>query len=223
MKSDSSLNTTRMRCMIGWLGMALPWLVCLILWLIPDSISATYYTNAQAVFMIVLGSASFLLFSYKGYDRWDDLINCLAAVGGLMVCLFPCAVSDTHGIQGTFAFLSMGTSNTLHCIGAVIFFGMLSIDSLFRFTKTSGEMTPNKKKRNVIYRVCGIGMLITFALLPIAMSGIIHWNSIVWFVEMVALLFFGISFLTKANRYTWLFADDPQDVFAMIFSGSKKK
>lgn len=221
MKS-SSLNTTRLRCMIGWLGMALPWLVCIILGYFPDSISATYYTHAQAVFMMVLGSASFLLFSYKGYDKWDDIINCLAAIGGVMVCLFPCAVSDTHGIQGTFAFLSMHTSNIIHCIGAFLFFAMLAVDSLFRFTKTNGEITPNKKKRNVIYIVCGIGMLISFALIPVAMSGIIHWNSIVWFVEMMALFFFGISFLTKANRYIWLFADDPSDVFSLPFKIDKK-
>ena len=28
-----------------------------------------------------------------------------------------------------------------------------------------------------------------------------------WFVEMIALTFFGVSWMTKANKYKWLFAD----------------
>ena len=63
------INTIRLRCMLGWLGLLLPWIVVLLLWMFPGSISSTYYTyEAGPVFMIILGSASFLLISYKGYD-----------------------------------------------------------------------------------------------------------------------------------------------------------
>ena len=64
----------------------------------------------------------------------------------------------------------------------------------------------NKKIRNIIYRICGIGMLSVFIiyLIPIPYE---MFHCKVWFVEMIALTFFGISWLTKANCYRWLFAD----------------
>ena len=46
----------------------------------------------------------------------------------------------------------------LQHISAIIFFGLLAYNSFFLFTKSSGVMTDKKKKRNIIYRVCGIGM-----------------------------------------------------------------
>ena len=63
-------------------------------------------------------------------------------------------------------------------------------------------MTLNKKRRNVIYRICAIGMLASFALLLLP-----YFYIQTWLVETVALLFFGISWLTKADYYPWLFAD----------------
>lgn len=66
-------------------------------------------------------------------------------------------------------------------------------------------MTEKKKKRNVIFRVCGIGMAIALlAIIPVSYIGV--WGGI-WFVETVALLFFGISWLTKSNIYPWLYAE----------------
>jgi hypothetical protein len=90
-------------------------------------------------------------------------------------------------------------------ISAIGFFGILSWNSLFQFTKGTGIPTPNKKKRNIIFRVCGIGMIASFiALIPF---NIFHVPHAIWLIETIALFFFGISWLTKANRYYWLFAD----------------
>jgi hypothetical protein len=66
-------------------------------------------------------------------------------------------------------------------------------------------MTPNKKKRNIIFRVCGIGMLASFVLLiPFSLLDV---RTRMWIVEALALLFFGISWLTKSQCYSWLFKD----------------
>jgi hypothetical protein len=74
------INTVRLRAMLGWLGMLLPWIVFCLAYsdpiytgylnhIIPvDSISATYFIGTCITpFMIILGSASILLISYKGY------------------------------------------------------------------------------------------------------------------------------------------------------------
>ena len=194
------INTIRLRAILGWLGMLLPWIVVLLIGYIPASISATWYTNACTVFMIILGSASFLLISYKGYEKIDDILLTCSGIAGLGICLFPCANTYAHEKVGTFL-IDNHISDTLHLIFALIFFGLLSYNSLFLFTKGVGELTKKKKARNIIFRICGVGMLASFLIvfLPIPCR--------VWVLETVALFFFGISFLTKANIYPWLFCE----------------
>lgn len=195
------INTVRLRTMIGWLGMLLPWIVVLLVGKIPSSISATWYTNACTVFMIILGSASFLLVSYKGYELIDDIILTLSGIAGLGICLFPCASSLADDKVGTFL-IDMNISNTIHYWCAIVFFALLAYNSFFLFTKSTGEMTAKKKIRNFIYRVCGVGMLASFTIL------LFPWfYGRTWLVETIALFFFGVSFLTKANTYPWLFCD----------------
>lgn len=192
-------NVKRLRCFVGHLAFWLPWIVALILWRIPSSISSTYYTHAGAVFMIILGACSVLLMFYDGYDKMDDIINTTAGIFGLLICLFPCG-TDAERV-GTFQ-VPVEISSAIHNISAVVFFLILAYVSLFQFTKSNGNMTEKKKKRNVIYRVCGVGMIASFAILLLP-----SFYIQVWLTEMFALSFFGISWLTKANAYKWLFAD----------------
>ena len=200
------INTRRLRCVIGGLGMSLS-IIVLVLSLInglpfPGSISETYYLEpCIAPFMIILGWASGTLICYKGYELIDDIICSLAGIFGLGICLFPCySWRDVDKIVGTFQ-LPVRTSDTIHMISAIAFFILLAFNSLFLFTKSSGEMTKNKKIRNIIFRVCGIGMVASFALLLFPIPHVI------WWVETVALIFFGVSWLTKANCIPFLFAD----------------
>lgn len=204
------INTVRLRCMVGWLGIFLPWLVVLLMLAFPPSISDTYYgvkydifsNNTIVPFMIILGSAGFLLMSYKGYDLQDDIVNTVAGIAGLMICLFPCMTNvSSDMLVGTFQ-VAIKYSAIIHNISALVFFGLLSYNSLFLFTKTSGNMTDSKKKRNIIYRICGIGMTASFLLLLLP-----YFYIKVWLIEAIALFFFGISYLTKADCYKWLFCD----------------
>ena len=213
------INTTRLRCTIGWLGMLLPWIV-LILSIaygfgFPDSISSTYYIpTCITPFMIILGSSGLLLFSYKGYDKQDDIICTIAGIFALGICLFSCGTEGLIEKWNELAILTnVGTfqivpkiSGIIHNICAFGFFGLLAYNSLFLFTKSSGEMTKEKKKRNVIFRICGIGMVVSFlAIVPVSLF---KWWGGVWLIEAIALIFFGISWLTKANYYPWLFAEN---------------
>ena len=54
--------------------------------LIPvPSISATYFISTCITpFMIILGSAGLLLFSYKGYDKQDDIVCTIAGIFALV-------------------------------------------------------------------------------------------------------------------------------------------
>ena len=196
------INTIRLRATIGWLGMLLPWIVVLLIGYFPQSISATWYTNACTVFMIILGSASFLLISYKGYDLVDDILLTCSGIAGLGICLFPCAIDNSGQLVGTFM-IDKWISNSIHCACAIVFFGLLAYNSIFLFTKSVGEVTKKKQARNIIFIVCGIGMVASFLILLIP-----NFPCKVWVMETIALFFFGVSFLTKANIYKWLFCDN---------------
>lgn len=197
------INTVRLRAFIGWLGMLLPWIVVALVGYFPQSISATWYTNACTVFMIILGSASILLISYKGYEKIDDILLTCAGIAGLGICLFPCSVPNVTGDVGTFL-IDSKISNIIHFICAIIFFGLLAYNSFFLFTKGAGAVTKKKKIRNIIYRVCGVGMLASFLIMILP-----SFHIQVWLTEAIALFFFAISFLTKADIYPWLACDTP--------------
>ena len=197
------VNTIRLRVILGLAGMLLPWIVAILVGYIPDSISATWYTNACTVFMIILGSASILLMCYRGYDRMDDITLTLAGVFGLGICLFPCNNGSISGPVGTFN-IDIVVSGYIHGICAVIFFALLAYNSIFLFTKGDGNPTRNKKIRNIIYIVSGIGMIGSFTLLLLP-----DFRIKIWLVETIALFFFGLSFLTKADVFPFLFCDTP--------------
>lgn len=195
------INVKSLRRAIGLLAMALPILVAVLLREIPSSISATYYTwEAGPVFMIILGASSILLMYYDGYDKTDDILNTIAGIFGLLICLFPCETSKLQYV-GTFQ-VPVNVSAIIHYISAIAFFGLLAYISMFQFTKSSGEMTQKKRARNVIYRVCAIGMVASFGIILLP-----YFRIQIWLLETLALFFFGISWLTKANCWRWLFAD----------------
>lgn len=205
------IDVRKLRKRIGILGMLLPWIVSGLSLLygygFPKSISATYYLpNCIAPFMIILGSAGILLVCYKGYDKQDKIVCTLAGLFGIGICLFPCGLEKGMPIinVGTFS-LPSNISAVLHNICAIAFFGLLAYNSVFLFTKSSGEMTPEKKKRNIIYKVCGYGMIGSFVLiLPFALFQV---EIGIWIVEAIALAFFGISWLTKSEAYAILCKD----------------
>lgn len=197
------IDTIRLRATVGWLGMLLPWIVAVLVGYIPNSISATWYTNACTVFMIILGWASGILICYKGYELIDDIVLTCTGIAGFGICLFPCSIANAPDKVGTFM-IATNVSSILHYVCAIVFFGLLAYNSFFLFTKGANEMTKKKKIRNIIYRVCGIGMIASFLILLLPSFPIRTW-----LVETIALTFFGISFLTKADIYPWLACDTP--------------
>ena len=208
------IDTIRLRLALGFLAIALPIIVSILALIygyipghiIPDSISATYYYDPCITpFMIILGAASIVLICYKGYDKLDDIICTISGLLGLCICLFPC-YNGTFINVGTFH-ISVDISSVIHNITAMIFFALLSFNSFFLFTKGDANPTENKKKRNIIFRVCGIGMVASFLLL--IPGHIFNIYGMTWIVETIALAFFGISWLTKADIFPFLFCDSP--------------
>jgi hypothetical protein len=210
------VNVLKLRKILGWLGAVLPFIVAALYmifevsaFIFPESISATYYADSCITpFMIILGAAGILLICYEGYDKQDRIVCTLAGIFGIFICLFPCYSEelgiDPWALVGTFQ-LPAVISGWIHNISAIIFFGLLAYNSYFLFTKSGAEITAEKKKRNIIFKVCGIGMSASFVILiPLTLLDVYYAT---WLIEAIALGFFGISWLTKSQCYSWLFKD----------------
>lgn len=199
----------RIRNWAGLLGAILPWISLLGAGIVNYhtplgegfwsnlSISATYYVTPALV--AILTTASVVLMCYDGYDLQDNVVTTISGVFGILIVLFPCNCSIATNYVGFFQ-LPPSVSSIIHNASAVIFFCLLAYNDLFLFTKHNGTPSRNKRIRNVIYRVCGIGMLGAMVLMPLPIS----FPAKTWWVEMIALTFFGISWLVKGNAFPFL-------------------
>ena len=207
---NSELWMRRVRNLAGFLGMILPWLSLMGAGIVaktvgvPDdfwrtlSISATYYITPFLTG--ILTAAAIVLMCYDGYDWRDNVVTTISGIFGIMIVLFPCNCTVATDYVGAFQ-LPVSVSNFVRCFSACAFFILLSINSLFLFTL--GESgTKMKKIRNIIYRVCGIGMLSALILMVLP----INFFAKTFIVEAIALTFFGISWLVKGQVFN-LFSD----------------
>ncbi|WP_163438414.1 hypothetical protein [Fibrobacter succinogenes] len=215
-KKANKIWLKRIRVFAGVLGMTLPWIAMLGAFIVSKaqpqiipsdfwtelSISETYYVTPALAG--VLTTAAVVLMSYKGYSLLDHVITSISGVFGIMIVLFPCncpMVKD-ETLVGFFQ-LTAAVSNKIHCTAAVIFFLLLAFNSLFLFTKDGNdknqELTKQKKIKNIIFRLCGVGMLCGLIMVPLPLEGIIPAK--VFIAEAIALTFFGISWLVKGEVF----------------------
>jgi hypothetical protein len=84
-----------------------------------------------------------------------------------------------------------------------MFFVLLSVNSMFLFTLGKSE-TKNKKIKNIIFRVCAVGMLCALILVLPCFERI---SAHTFIGEAVALTFFAVSWLVKSEIFGFL-SDD---------------
>ena len=166
-----------------------------------SSLSSYYYTVMGDVFVGTLCAIGVFLFSYRGHDRKDDIAGNLACVFVVGVALFPIWPRDSDSSRVTII-------GILHIAFAVSFLITLAYFSLCLFTKTDTKegapLPPRKLHRNRIYKFCGYTILICIFLISIEVSVpklknlLEPYHPILW-LEAMAILFFGISWLTKGE------------------------
>jgi hypothetical protein len=207
MNSSYSLSYLLLRKVIGVLGILLP-VICFTFGIIfggfplKDSISQYYHSNVRDVFVGIMATVALFLFVYKGYDKIDKIVCTATGCAGLGLALFPCYVIPAVSTNVSILVINPVISNIIHITCAGLFFTLLALNSLLLFTKTSGEMTDNKKKRNVVYRSCGIAILSILVLVVIIMTPLgnaIQFFNPVFFLEFLMLIAFGISWLVKGE------------------------
>ena len=200
----------RIRNLCGLLGILLPWIALFAAALKPDkhpqwwwSISATYHQAPEAL-VGVLVPASIVLMSYIGYNRADNIITTITGLFGLGIVLFPCKVAwIPDGSPVGFFQLPIEFSQILHSGCAVLFFLCASINTLCQFTRHGETMTEQKIVRNVIYRICGWGMIGLLALL-VFLNIRLGQGWWVMVIEIILLHLFGFAWLVKGEFFPFL-------------------
>ncbi len=195
-----------LRKAVGFLGIGLAPVVVLGSFIsdhtfqIQISLSAYYYTGMRNEMEGIICGISMFLLSYHGYTKQDSIVSKLAGLFALGIAFLPTSETSDKG----------DIISKLHYITAGIFFALLAYMSIFLFTKSAGNPTPQKIRRNRIYRVCGIIMVVSFIGIPIDSIKVIHDNisflKPTLIFETLALTAFGISWLTKGE---WIYKDKP--------------
>jgi len=205
------LSYLGLRKLIGILGIALP-AVCIIAGYafsgigVQRSISYYYHTNIRDFFVGLMVCTGFFLATYKGYLRIDILASVSAGLCGIGLAVFPCLEgSDTLAPVGLLQ-LPAGISGTLHLIFSVSFFLILALISIFLFRKSDKKKEDRghkKNMRNRIYLICGIIMLAALLVLLVIFifvpAEIRDDYKLIFIGEVILLLSFGISWLTKGQ------------------------
>lgn len=197
------LSYLTLRKAIGIIGIALPFVLVLGNILLDSSglqssISSYYYTIMRDVFVGSLVVIGVFLMSYRGYDRKDYIAGKLAGFFALATALLPTAPDNGATLQQV-------TIGNIHLLAAACYFLILAYFALVLFRKTNPSKPPTRKKlqRNKVYLICGSTMLI--CLLGVAMAKLIlehdlvHSLNIVFWLESVAIIVFGVSWFVKGE------------------------
>jgi hypothetical protein len=156
----------------------------------------------------ILCAVGLFLYSYKGYDNWDRISTNLAGICTLGVAFFPMNVEKNCVLCNYCNILTREVQpwrGIVHFGSAGLLFFSLACISLFLFTKTDGRIRPTKKKkqRNIIYRVCGIliliAMVLTVGLQFDSFKRIISIDHSTFWMESIMLWAFGFSWLVKGE------------------------
>ena len=199
-----------LRKSVGILGIFLPLVLIFGVKLITncstlqDSISDYYYSKMGHYMTGTLCAVSLFMFSYKGYGPKDLWAGRGASLFSLAVAFFPCSNFNPLSECKVLELKGNQVINLIHFGSAACLFLIFSFFCLFLFTKSSGHPTNRKKQRNVVYRVCGIIILLSiilillYSVIPAIHELFKEYKPIFW-LETLALLAFGFSWLTKGE------------------------
>jgi len=218
-----------LRKAIGIIGLLLPFVLVIGTWLLTrnfpavrSSISSYYYSTMGDVLVGSLCAIGVFLFSYKGYDSpasrlpfvrgfvrgRDDLVSSLAGVCAVGVAIFPTQEESTSAKE------LVTDIPGLHVLFAAIFFVSLAYISSFRFTdhgpvtrepETRDDAKQERRWENLIYRVCGGGIVACLLLIVGAWAfqddyPLIKQVYPVLVLETLAIWAFSISWFLKGSE-----------------------
>lgn len=209
-RNPAVLSYHVLRQAVGWIAVCLPVVLLLSSWILPGqrgipfAISGYYYTPMRDVLVGSLCAIGFFNLCARGYDWRDELAGIVSAISalGLAFCpTWPPAWSSLPGER-----LAQRLSEAHHFF-AECFFATLAVMCLFLFRTTAAnrKLTRAKRRRNTVYLVCGIVMVVCGAVDFICqhMRPIPVWGPVgsIFCCEFVALEAFGVAWLVKGKTF----------------------
>jgi hypothetical protein len=144
------------------------------------------------------------MWAYKGYGKVDNLTGTFASVFTLGVAFLPTSVGEP--LTDCFdEALDFGWISTFHFVSAACLFSLLAFFCLVLFVKGSDDPTPQKLKRNAVYKWCGwiiVACIVLIALYNLCLKSWypdLAYMRPVFFLEAAALYAFSFSWLVKGE------------------------
>jgi hypothetical protein len=198
------LSYLTLRKAVGIVALGLPFAMAIPWWILRHeleiSISSYYYTGMRNLFVGSLCAIAVFMLCARGYDQKDEIAGTCASLCALGVAFLPTAPDR----GATHRQLDIGV---VHYTFAAVLFSFLAYFCLilFKTTAKNREPTPQKILRNRIYTICGYVIIVSILLIVISkVVGIPRaFGSIgpVFYFESVALIAFGIAWLTKGETF----------------------
>jgi hypothetical protein len=201
------LSYLALRKAVGYVALCLPFVLTITWWFVHDnqtlqtSISAYYYTGMRNLFVGSLCAISMFMLCCRGYDRHDEIAGLFSSVCALGVAFCP----TTPACPKTKFQYEIGT---VHYTFAALLFLTLTYFCLVLFKQTAdpATMTREKRKRNLVYTLCGCTIL-TSILLIVILKIVLHREYLVRQIgtvlcfETTSLIAFGIAWLVKGETF----------------------
>lgn len=165
------------------------------------SISDYYYTPARNVLVGSLCAIATILICSRGYELRDEVTGWVAGLATLGVALCPSVNPQTPGRYTTLEW-NLGLA---HAAFASVMFLALAYFCLVLFRKSAPGRKPTRAKlrRNKLYTVCGVVIMLCNVVMASQLAPSVYRILMPYYPlfcsETLALAAFGVAWLTKGN------------------------
>ena len=177
---------------IGIVVISLPALIVLVTGEVLPSIGAAYfYAEINSLFVGLLFALGICLLLYQGPTLIEKVGGYLGGISAIGMALFPTACE----------FCSISRDALLHFVFSNLFFLVMGLFPIYWSRRIlPSDVSKRQKQRKQLYTICG--SLIIACLTFIGVSALLSPPGqlrVVFLLEFIALLFSGVSWLTKGK------------------------
>jgi uncharacterized membrane protein len=165
-------------------------------WLLMESLSIYYYTDARNIFVASLCAVGVFLICYR-YQHLDDLTSTFAGAFAIGIAFCPTTAPNPSELARVLG--------VLHDVFAIAFFLTMALMCLLLFTRSDAapsERGSGKSTRNGVYVVCGIVILV-FTVLAVlstfASQSFVNEVHPLFWCEAIGTFTFGVAWWVKGQ------------------------
>lgn len=195
---NPTFDYVTLRLLMGFVAFAIPLVVTYLARPIElESISASYHTEAQDIFVGLLFIVSAFLLSYRGHNPRQGLVSKLGAAAAALVAVCPTSTMAKANLD----------SGPVHYTAAALLFLVLAYFCYVFWTDTRASDMAVERRRSPIYLACGIVMLACIVVIAIASwlfpSAAVEYRITFW-GEWIALWAFGAAWTVSGKCLPYL-------------------